>query len=36
MLLEKMELVDLKKVLELMLEKEQLEVELEKVEEQQQ
>ena len=36
MLLEKMELVDLKKVLELVLENEQLEVELEKVEEQQQ
>ena len=35
-LLEAMELVDLEKVLELVLEKEELEVELEKVEEQQQ
>ena len=36
MLLEAMDLVDLEKVLELVLEKEELEVELEKVEEQQQ
>ena len=36
MLLEAMELVDLEKVLELVLEKEELEVELEMVEEQQQ
>ena len=36
MLLEAMELIDLEKVLELVLEKEELEVELEKVEEQQQ
>ena len=35
-LLEAMELVDLEKVLELVLEKEELEVELEKVKEQQQ
>ena len=35
-LLEAMELVDLEKVLELVLEKEKLEVELEKVKEQQQ
>ena len=36
MLLEAMELVDLEKMLELVLEKEELEVELEKVKEQQQ
>ena len=35
MLLEAMELVDLEKMLELVLEKEELEVELEKVKEQQ-